>query len=231
MSIFSDDFPFTRREAEVESAATEAPVPVVQAQPLAFDAFADDFPFTKREVDAPAGDVAAEAASAARPAFTPASSIFPTGFPFVDPQPEVVSVVEATPTVTEAAIPSPMDADAFAPSPSAPIPAPAPAAPLPFKDRRRSPRQRMNAKATLRVDNVGGNPLVVEIDNLSLLGVRLRTDRELLINDKANIRLEVGPLKWASRLRVINCLRRGEANYTIGCEFVGNELARGKGAA
>ena len=230
MSIFSDNFPFTRREAEVESAA-ETSAPVVQAQPLAADAFADDFPFTKREADATAVNATPEAAPAARPTFTPASSIFPAGFPFVDPQPEVVSVVEAAPAVTEAPIASPTDADAFAPSPSAPTPAPAPAAPLPFKDRRRSPRQRMNAKATLRVDNVGGNPLVVEIDNLSLLGVRLRTDRELLINDKANIRLEVGPLKWASRLRVINCLRRGEANYTIGCEFVGNELARGRVAA
>jgi hypothetical protein len=222
MSIFSDDFPFTRREAEVESAA-ETPAAVVQAQPLAADAFADDFPFTKREAEAPVAD--------ARPASTPASSIFPAGFPFADPQPEVVSVIEAAPAVIEASVASVMDADAFAPSPSARIPAPAPAAPLPFKDRRRSPRQRMNAKATLRVDNVGGNPLIVEIDNLSLLGVRLRTDRELLINDKANIRLEVGPLKWASRLRVINCLRRGEANYTIGCEFVGNELARGRVAA
>ena len=230
MSIFSDDFPFARREAEVESAA-EAQAPVVQAQPLAADAFADDFPFAKREADAPAADGAAEAAPAARPAFTPASSIFPPGFPFVDPQPEVVSVVEAAPAMIEASVAAMMDAEAFAPSPSSPIPAPAPVAPLPFKDRRRSPRQRMNAKATLRVDNVGGNPLVVEIDNLSLLGVRLRTDRELLINDKANIRLEVGPLKWASRLRVINCLRRGEANYTIGCEFVGNELARGRVAA
>ena len=231
MSIFSDDFPFTRREAQVESTA-ETPAPVVEAQPLAADAFADDFPFTKRQSEAPAIDAAAAAAAPARrPAFAPASSIFPAGFPFADPQPEVASVVEAAPAVTEPSAASPTDADAFAPSPYAPIPSSVPAAPLPFKDRRRSPRQRMNAKATLRVDNVGGNPLVVEIDNLSLLGVRLRTDRELLINDKANIRLEVGPLKWASRLRVINCLRRGEANYTIGCEFVGNELARGRVAA
>lgn len=89
----------------------------------------------------------------------------------------------------------------------------------------------MNAKATLRVDTVGGNPLRVEIDNLSLLGVRFRADRELLVNDKANLRLEVGPLKWASRLRVINCAPNGDASYTIGCEFVGNELARGRIAA
>ncbi|MDQ3439297.1 MAG: PilZ domain-containing protein [Planctomycetota bacterium] len=227
MAIINDDFPFTRREAEVDS-AVEAQAPVVQAQPLAADAFADDFPFTKREAEAPAAPVEA---AAARPAFTPASSIFSAGFPFAEPQPQVVSVVEAAPAVIEAPGDSVMDADALAPSPAAPIPAPAPVAPLPFKDRRRSPRQRMNAKATLRVDTVGGNPLVVEIDNLSLLGVRLRADRELLINDKANIRLEVGPLKWASRLRVINCIQRGDASYTIGCEFVGNELARGRAAA
>ena len=232
MAIFNDDFPFTRREAEVESAA-EAQTPVVRAQPLAADAFADDFPFTKREAEAPAAATEASAAEAiaARPAFAPTSSIFSAGFPFAEPQPEVVSVVEAAPAVIEAQADSAMNADALAPSPSAPIPAPAPVAPLPFKDRRRSPRQRMNAKATLRVDTVGGNPLVVEIDNLSLLGVRLRADRELLINDKANIRLEVGPLKWASRLRVINCIQRGDASYTIGCEFVGNELARGRVAA
>jgi hypothetical protein len=164
------------------------------------------------------------------------SKIFPPGFPFVDPEPEVVSVVEAAPAPTPQPAPvtelTSEEIEAFAPSPAAPIPAPAvPPAPLPFKDRRRSPRQRMNAKATLRVDTIGGNPLHVEIDNLSLLGVRFRANRELLVNDKANLRLEVGPLKWASRLRVINCLRNGEANYTIGCEFVGNELARGRAAA
>ena len=89
----------------------------------------------------------------------------------------------------------------------------------------------MNAKASLRVDTIAGNPLHVEIDNLSLLGVRFRADRELLMNDKANIRLEVGPLKWNARLRVINCRQWDGASYLIGCEFVGNELARGRAAA
>jgi len=230
MSIFSDDFPFTKRQdqpaAEVTDAA-EAQAPIVRAQPLAADAFDDGFPFTKRQAECEA-----RAAEPARSSFMPASSIFPPGFPFAEPEPEVVSVVEAAPSAMVQAAPTPvMDSEGFAPALGAPMPAPAPAAPLPFKDRRRSPRQRMNAKATLRLDNVGGNPLTVEIDNLSLLGVRLRADRELLINDKANIRLEVGPLKWASRLRVINCIRHADTSYTIGCEFVGNELARGRVAA
>ncbi|HEV2295785.1 MAG TPA: PilZ domain-containing protein [Tepidisphaeraceae bacterium] len=226
MGMFSDDFPFTKRQSEVESQA-----PVVEAQPLAADAFPDDFPFTKRVADAPTAPPAVDA----RWALTPASSIFPPGFPFAEPQPEtqIVSAVEAAPQPQPLTELTAEEIEALAPSPAAPIlaPAPLPAAPLPFKDRRRSPRQRMHAKATLRVDTIGGNPLHVEIDNLSLLGVRIRTTRELLTNDKANLRLEVGPLKWATRLRVINCLRNGDASYTIGCEFVGNELARGRVAA
>ena len=208
--MFPDDFPFNRRESE--AAAQE---PVIEAQPLSANAFPDDFPFSKK----PAPQAAATTES--RPTFTPSSSIFSPSFPFEDPQP--------APEVTEAPA-----AEAIAPSPAAPTPAPVPApapAPLPFKDRRRSPRQRMHAKASLRIDTVAGNPLHVEIENLSLLGVRFRADRELLINDKANIRLEVGPLKWNARLRVINCLPQDGATYLIGCEFVGNELARGRAAA
>ena len=51
------------------------------------------------------------------------------------------------------------------------------------------------------------------------------------MNDKANIRLEVGPLKWNARLRVINCRQWDGASYLIGCEFVGNEIASGLAAA
>ncbi len=237
MAIFPDDFPFNRRDDEL---------PVVAATPLdPARTFSDDFPFTKREpqatepVEAPDGGARWTAKPQA--AGTAGSTIFAPGFPFADPPPEVVSVVEATPSVIEAAA-APVEAapiddavlEMFAPSPAAPLPTaptPAPVAPLPFKDRRRSPRQRMNAKASLRVDTLGGNPLHVEIDNLSLLGIRFRSNRELLVNDKANLRLEVGPLKWASRLRVINCQQNRDASYTIGCEFVGNELARGRAAA
>ncbi len=229
MAMFPDNFPFNRRDDDA---------PVVEATPLnPVDAFADDFPFTKREEQpAPAAAAATMHAGASR--------IFPPGFPFAESQQEVMSVVDASPRALEpiaviADAPHEHNCDApvqaalivAGPSlvpPKTPHAAPAP---LPFKDRRRSPRQHMNAKATLRVDTVGGNPLRVEIDNLSLLGVRFRADRELLVNDKANLRLEVGPLKWASRLRVINCADNGDESYTIGCEFVGNELARGRIAA
>jgi hypothetical protein len=212
MAMFPDDFPFNRRDDD--EPATTTSEPVVEAQPLSADAFADDFPFNQKSGPRPPA-VETRATSAS------SSSIFAPGFPFSEPQP--------APAMTQATV------DALAPSPATPMPAapmPAPAPdPLPFKDRRRSPRQRMNAKASLRVDTVAGNPLYVEIDNLSLLGVRFRVNRELLINDKANIRLEVGPLKWNARLRVINCIAQDERTYLIGCEFVGNELARGRAAA
>jgi hypothetical protein len=217
MTMFPDDFPFNRRDDE--PAATGEPV--VEAQPLSSDAFPEDFPIIqKSELQAPVTEP--------RAALTPSSSLFAPGFPFTEPQPEAAPRPEPAAAMTQAT------AEAIAPSPAAPMPAPMPApapAPLPFKDRRRSPRQRMNAKASLRVDTVAGNPLHVEIDNLSLLGVRFRTTRELLINDKANIRLEVGPLKWNARLRVINCMALDAESYLIGCEFVGNELARGRIAA
>jgi hypothetical protein len=203
MGLFPDEFPFTKRQDDQ---------PVVEATPLApASVFPDDFPFNGRR------ETRSEPAAASEPQ---PSSVFPPGFPFnhAQPEPQAEATV-ATPTVpAEEAYDEP-EAVALA-------------APLPFKERRRSPRQRMRAKATLRVDNIGGNPINVELENLSLLGVRFRADRSLLLNDKANIRLEIGPLKWNARLRVINCLPGADgATFTIGCEFVGNELARGRAAA
>ena len=183
--------------------------------------FPDDFPFSKRQGDA---EPVVEATPLAP------SSVFPPGFPFNDNQPAPAPHPESVPADAAPAADAPPIEETYEdPEPIAPLAAPA-AAP-PFKERRRSPRQRMRAKATLRVDNVGGNPINVELDNLSLLGVRFRADCSLLLNDKANIRLEVGPLKWNARLRVINCLPGSNGMFTIGCEFVGNELARGRAAA
>jgi hypothetical protein len=172
--------------------------------------FPDEFPFNKREVEAPAEQAAAPAAPAEMP-------LFKVG-PILDevPAARVAPMISAAPVVTIAAeVAMPAEAvESAAPQPVA------------MKERRRSPRQRLAARATLRIDHTGGNPLAVEIDNVSLLGIRFRAGRELLVGDKANIRLEVGPLKWATRLRVINCLQTDANVYAIGCEFVGNELAR-----
>jgi len=170
--------------------------------------FPDEFPFNKREVEAPVEPAAAEP--------TPEIPLVKVG-PILDevrvaaPAPVATAPVQSV--VAEATTP----AEAVSSSQSA-------AAAV--KERRRSPRQRLAARATLRLDHTGGNPLAIEIDNVSLLGIRFRADRQLLVGDKANLRLEVGPLKWATRLRVINCLETDANVFAIGCEFVGNELAR-----
>src|SRR5204862_5830483 len=97
-------------------------------------------------------------------------------------------------------------------------------------ERRRSPRQALLTKAMLRGDAGPARP--VELRNLSFLGVRFRAPEPLSIGDKANIKLEVGPLKWNARLRVVHCAAdESGAAYTIGCAFIGNELARSHAAA
>ena len=97
-------------------------------------------------------------------------------------------------------------------------------------ERRRSPRQSLLTKAMLRGDAGPARP--VELRNLSFLGVRFRAPEPMSIGDKANIKLEVGPLKWNARLRVVHCAAdESGAAYTIGCAFIGNELARSHAAA
>lgn len=178
--------------------------------------FPDEFPFNTR---------ASAPVAPAAPAAVAELPLVHLG-PIID-EPAVAPVTPAAPAapampdvdMSEAATAE----DVAAMAEPAPVPAPPP---VEMKDRRRSPRQRLAARATLRIDHTGGNPLPIEIDNVSLLGIRFRADRELLIGDKANLRLEVGPLKWATRLRVINCIELNSRAYVVGCEFVGNELAR-----
>jgi hypothetical protein len=63
----------------------------------------------------------------------------------------------------------------------------------------------------------------VRIVNLSLMGVRLWSGQSMSSGERGNVRMEAGPVKWASRVRVVSCVPQGEG-YEIGCEFVTNEL-------
>ena len=91
------------------------------------------------------------------------------------------------------------------------------------RDRRRSPRQAIRAKATFRSDADVTAVRSVQIVNLSLMGVRFRTNQPMSVGDRGNVRMEVGPVKWGSRVRVIKCDAAAEG-YEVGCEFVMNEL-------
>jgi hypothetical protein len=241
MTAFSDNFPFD--PAQTDSSAAEAE-PVVHAEPGHFN---ESFPFGA-DASAQAGaandsdgaPMELELAAAATAVMQPeASSIFGDGFPFDAPR--VFDDAPARAAVEPARASSEPATVAPASTPPAPEPIsiftdenaltanvipPAAPDPLTFPDRRKSPRQTMLAKAMLRPD-AGGPARAVELRNLSLLGVRFRSHESIRIGERFHIKLEVGPLKWATRLRVINCVKdeTGAAHY-IGCAFIGNELTR-----
>ena len=97
-------------------------------------------------------------------------------------------------------------------------------------DRRRSPRQTLVAKAVIRPDLSAGMiaPSSVSagfVSNISMNGVGFHTRRPLAVGEKYRITLEVGPMKWSTRLRIVCCQEHDSGTYDVGAEFIGNELA------
>lgn len=95
-------------------------------------------------------------------------------------------------------------------------------------ERRRSPRQTLVAKATIRPD--GSVPVAALVStgfvsNISLSGIGFHTRKPLAIGEKYRLSLELGPMKWATRLRVVTCEHHPKSGtFDIGAEFVGNDL-------
>lgn len=94
------------------------------------------------------------------------------------------------------------------------------------KERRRSPRQALRAKAVYRdeINTASSGP--VQVINISMFGVRLWSARPLQSGDKGSIRLELGPVKWSSMIRVVSIESNEDDGYIAGCEFVAKELPR-----
>jgi hypothetical protein len=95
----------------------------------------------------------------------------------------------------------------------------------PIRERRRAPRQTLVAKATVRSDAQATVVASGFLSNISMSGVGFHTRRPLTIGEKYQLRIEVGPMKWASRLRVVSCMAMGDT-WDVGAEFVGNDLAQ-----
>jgi hypothetical protein len=95
----------------------------------------------------------------------------------------------------------------------------------PIRERRRSPRQTLVAKATVRSDVQATVVASGFVSNISMAGVGFHTRRPLQVGEKYQLRIEVGPMKWASRLRVVTCKPVGDT-WDVGAEFVGNDLAQ-----
>jgi hypothetical protein len=94
------------------------------------------------------------------------------------------------------------------------------------RERRRSPRQALRAKAIYRdeTNTVASGP--VQVINISMFGVRIWSARSLQAGDKGGIRLELGPVKWSSMIRVVSIETSEDEGYIAGCEFVAKELPR-----
>jgi hypothetical protein len=96
----------------------------------------------------------------------------------------------------------------------------------PPTDRRKIKRDRLATHGMLRVDGHHGPPLKVEMEDISVAGLRFRSSQPLDVGDKAQIRLEVGPFRWTTRLRVVHCTKDELGRATLGCAFLRTELLR-----
>ena len=92
------------------------------------------------------------------------------------------------------------------------------------QERRRSPRQTLVAKAVVRSESNQTTVATGFLSNISMLGVGFHTRRPLSIGEKFQMRLELGPMKWATRLRVVSCQSHDSGTFDVGAEFIGNDL-------
>jgi hypothetical protein len=91
-------------------------------------------------------------------------------------------------------------------------------------ERRRSPRQTLVAKAVVRSEFNQNTVATGFLSNISMLGVGFHTRRPLAVGEKFQMRLELGPMKWATRLRVVSCQPHDSGTYDVGAEFIGSDL-------
>lgn len=131
-------------------------------------------------------------------------------------------------TQAEPAVPA-MSRAALPPIPQLTV-HPSAAARSPAAERRRAPRMTLVAKATIRPDTPVQMPSLTAqgfVSNISMNGVGFHTRKPLETGGTYRISLELGPLKWACRLRVVSCRHHPESEtFDCGGEFIGNELHR-----
>jgi hypothetical protein len=226
---FPDEFPFAAPRnpddaAEVtEVTRLETPPPAAQ---VAAGTEVIEVLTEADVVDAPEAEEVfevADEAAAARPVEAEAPLASP-GLPgavrnLVTPLLAPLGVVSAVPVIVEAALPACDVASAGAPEFVPSCAARADRGP----ERRRTPRQPLRARASFRAEADVTALRTVRIVNLSLKGVRFWSGQSMAAGDRGDVRMEAGPVKWASRVRVVSCTAQGEG-YDIGCEFVANEL-------
>lgn len=100
------------------------------------------------------------------------------------------------------------------------------ARPVVKNERRKTRRDALSTAALLRVDGVHGPPLKIELSDISIAGARFRSPQKLDLGEKAQVRVEVGPFRWTTRLRVVHCEPLDDGAASIGCAFLRTELLR-----
>jgi hypothetical protein len=78
----------------------------------------------------------------------------------------------------------------------------------------------------IHVDRLKLPPARVSLVDISIAGVRFAAPRPLDVGEKLQIRLEVGPFRWTTRMRVIHCTTSDSQTSMIGCAFLRTELLR-----
>lgn len=102
----------------------------------------------------------------------------------------------------------------------------APAAPRKaFVERRKLMRDRIAVAGLVQPDSHKGPPIKVTLIDISVAGVRFSAPHPLDVGDKLQIRVEAGPFRWTTRMRVIHCTRTGDSSI-IGGAFLRTELLR-----
>jgi hypothetical protein len=192
--------------------------------------FPDDFPFNRRPSGREAQMNSQETPPEQDPAQEPTTTA-PRVRPAVPPGAPAQGARAAAAAMTGAAVPMPTPVFA-----EGPVPVNAktlalrlvqePANPIypRANERRRSPRQTLVAKAVVRSEFNQNTVATGFLSNISMLGVGFHTRRPLAVGEKFQMRLELGPMRWATRLRVVSCQPHDSGTYDVGAEFIGNDL-------
>jgi hypothetical protein len=225
--ILPNEFPFTRKrkparrkesatEAVVAPAATEvAATPEATAPAVTAPAVAAPAPEAAVAVAPVAAAPVVAAPQAPAPVENAETRVIPVNR-------HATSRASITPVATGAALPQ-------TPVVAAKNPAVATVEPvLAYKgpERRRSPRQSLRAKAVYRNDLNPAAAGPVQILNFSMCGVRLWSNRSMKVGERATVKMEIGPVKWTGRVKVVTCNPQDDEGYALGCEFATNEVAR-----
>jgi hypothetical protein len=222
--ILPNEFPFSRkrkpaRRKESTPAAVVTPAPAeVTKTPEAVATPA-----------APETPVAASPAAATEPAAAPVITAPEAPAPVVNAATRAIPVnrhatsrASITPVATGAALPQ----TPVAPAKNPPVAVAEPVAGYKGPERRRSPRQSLRAKAVYRNDLNPAAAGPVQILNFSMCGVRVWSTRSVKVGERATVKMEIGPVKWTGRVKVVTCNPQDDEGYALGCEFATNEVAR-----